>query len=137
MPQSAYAASEIANARVEILPALGINQATQVDFGRLHNANGSCTMNSAGELTGPTEMACSGTRTAGVFTISGANGATIIVSTTQGSSGGVTFQPQVAGGPSHVLDNGQATVTIGGSLTLESATEGIKNITYTFTANYQ
>ncbi len=136
-PQFAVAASEIANARVEILPALGIDQTTQVDFGQLHNANGSCVMNAAGELSGPSEMACSGTRTPGVFTISGASGGTIIVSTTQGAAQGVTFQPLVAGGPSHLLENGQATITVGGSLILDSASEGIKNITYTFTANYQ
>ena len=137
LPQPGLAASEVANARVEILPALGINQSTQVDFGQLHNANGSCSMDASGELSGPTEMACTGTRTPGVFTISGASGATIIVSTTQGSADGVTFEPIVAGGPSHLLDNGQATVTVAGSLVLESASEGIKNITYTFTANYQ
>ena len=136
-PQVSLAASETANARVEILPALSISQATQVDFGQLHNANGDCIMSATGELSGSPEMACTGTRTPGIFTISGTTGSTIIVSTTQGSSGGVTFQPEIAGGSNHLLDNGQAIVTVGGRLTLDSASEGIKSIAYTVTANYQ
>lgn len=131
------AASELASARVSIVPAININEEAEIDFGQLSNIDGTCYMSSGGTLSGTTGMDCVGSQAPGVFSISGLIGAVINISVTQGSIDGVTFDPVIDGELSRTLANGSTTVTILGSLTLNNALDGDKNISYTFTANYE
>ncbi len=135
--QSVLAASEIGNARVQIVPAININQESEIDFGQLSNVDGTCIMSSGGSLSGTAGMDCAGDQVPGVFSISGANGAVISLSVTQGSTDGVVFNPVIDGSISRTLANGLTTVTILGSLILNNAIDGDKNISYTLTANYE
>lgn len=137
LSQPALAASELASARVSIVPAINISEETEIDFGQLSNIDGTCFMSSDGTLSGTTGMDCVGSQAPGVFSISGLSGAVINISVSQGSIDGVTFDPVIDGELSRTLEGGSTTVTILGSLTLNNALDGDKNITYTFTANYE
>ena len=131
------AATEVANARVQIVPAINISQDTEVDFGTLNNVNGTCAMSVGGDLSGTSGMDCAGTQTPGQFTIGGASGSVVTIAVTQGQLGGVTFNPVIAGSNSRTLEEGSTTVTVIGNVVLQDATDGDKNISYTFTANYE
>lgn len=132
-----FAANEIGNARVKIVPAIQIDEETEVDFGLLSNIDGTCFMAADGSLSGSAGMDCIGNETPGVFSIRGASGAVINISATQGTIGGVTFNPVIAGNINRTLNDGSTTVTILGNLVLNGATEGTKVITYTLVANYE
>ena len=71
LSQSAFAASELATARVSILPALTVSQQTEIDFGFLNNANGTCSMAANGQLSGSTGLDCNGVASPGIFSVSG------------------------------------------------------------------
>jgi hypothetical protein len=134
----AVAADFNANANVEIVTAVSINETTQIDFGVLTNENGTCTMAANGALTGSAGQTCTGTETPAVFTVTGTAGKVVDVSVTAGAAvGGVTYTPAIDGAGSRTLTGGTATVGVIGNLALSSATDGDKNIAYTFTANYQ
>lgn len=131
------AATELASAHVEIVPAIDISEQNQIDFGTLSNIDGICTMSAGGTLSGSAGMDCSGAQTPGLFTISGLDGATVNISVSQGNSGGITFIPTLLGGGNRSLDGGSINVTVLGSLELNNASEGEKDISYTLTANYE
>jgi hypothetical protein len=134
----AVAADLAANANVEIVTAVSINEDTQIDFGLLTNENGTCTMAASGVLTGSAGQSCTGTETPAAFTVSGTDGKVVNLSVTAGAAvGGVTYNPVIVGASSATLTGGSATVAVIGNLVLASATDGDKNIAYTFTANYQ
>lgn len=137
LSQPVIAASELASARVSIVPAINISEDAEIDFGQLSNIDGTCYMSNDGSLSGTTGMDCVGNQAPGVFSISGLNGAVINISVSQGSIDGVTFNPVIDGELSRTLEGGSTTVTILGSLTLNNALDGEKNISYTFTANYE
>lgn len=134
---SVLAVSEIASARVEIVPAINISEENEIDFGRISNVDGTCIMSAGGSLNGSAGMECTGSQTPGEFLVSGLSGAVLSISVTQGSIDGVTFNPTLPNGSSITLIGGSQRVTILGSIQLADAIEGNKNITYTFTANYQ
>lgn len=133
-----FAADQVGNANVEIVSAITISEDTQIDFGQIINVNGTCTMASGGTLSGTAGMGCTGTETPGVFTISGTSGAVIDVVVTTGSTvDGVTYNPVIDGSLTRTLTGGSATVNVIGNVVLNAATDGVKDIAYTFTANYQ
>ncbi len=131
------AATEMGSARVEILPAINVSQLSEVDFGRIHNVDGTCVMTAQGALTGTAGMGCAGSETPGAFTISGGSGSLVVLSVSQGALDGVTFHPVIEGSLQRALVDGVTTVTVLGSLVVDGASEGVKQISYTFTANYQ
>jgi len=131
---NAFAVDETGTANVNILSPLAIAETTQIDFGTIDSTDGTCTMSSGGTLSGQ----CTGSATPGLFTISGTADETVDVSVTAGVAvDGVSYNPVIDGGSSEVLTAGSATVDVFGNLVLSGATSGAKNISYTFTANYQ
>lgn len=139
---AAMAATVTGNANVNIIPALSITETTEIDFGSIAAVDGTCTMDAAGALTasGPNaaQLNCNGTQTPATFTITGEAGEVVDVSVTAGAAvDGVTFNPAIEGSASPTLALGVAAVTVRGSIDLASATVGDKDISYTFTANYQ
>ncbi len=134
----ALAADQAGNANVEIVSAIIITETTQIDFGQIINLDGTCTMASGGSLSGTAGMACTGTETPAVFNIAGTSGSVVDVSVTAGSSvDGVTYTPVIDGAATRTLTGGTANVSVVGAIQLVSATDGVKDIAYTFTANYQ
>ena len=132
-----FAASELGNARVLLLPAIDISEESEVDFGQLSNVDGTCAMALDGSLSGSPGMDCVGNETPGVFAIRGADGAVLNISVSQGILGGITFNPVIAGNSQRTLENGSTTVTILGNLILSGAAEGTSIISYTLVANYE
>ncbi len=134
----ALAADLASNANVEIVTAISLSEDTEIDFGMLTNENGTCTMASGGALTGSAGQSCTGTETPASFTVTGTAGKVVNVSVTAGAAvDGVTYTPVIDGSTTPTLSAGSATVPVIGNLVLASATDGAKNIAYTFTANYQ
>lgn len=132
------AADQAGNANVEIVSAILITETTQIDFGQIINIDGTCTMGTGGALSGTAGMGCTGTETAGTFSIAGTSGAVVDVSVSAGASvDGVSYNPVVDGVLTRTLTGGAATVNVIGNIVLASATDGVKDIAYTFTANYQ
>ncbi|MEM8499195.1 MAG: hypothetical protein AAF542_14315 [Pseudomonadota bacterium] len=126
----------VATAKVEILPALDVRQETAIDFGQIRNAPGTCTMSSNGALSGTDGLECAGTETPGSFVVTGSANSVIDVSVTGGSEDGVYFAPRIEGANQRALSNGVARIVVLGSLELEKTSPGTKQISYTFTANY-
>ena len=134
----ALATDLASNANVEIVTAIAISEDTQIDFGLLTNEDGTCTMASGGALTGSAGQSCTGSATPGSFTVTGTAGKVVDLTLTAGAAvDGVTYNPVVDGSSAPTLTAGSATVAVIGNLVLASATDGDKNIAYTFTANYQ
>lgn len=134
----AFAADQAGNANVEIVSATTISEDTQVDFGQIINANGTCSMASGGGLSGTTGMGCTGTETPGLFTINGTSGAVVDINVSAGATvDGVTYNPVVDGILTRTLSGGSTSVSVIGNIILSNATDGVKDIAYTFTANYQ
>lgn len=135
---AAFAADQAGNANVEIVSAIAISEDTQIDFGQIINNDGTCTMTTGGALSGTAGMGCTGTETPASFTVSGTSGAVVDISLTAGASvDGVTYNPVLDGVATRTLSGGSATVAVIGNIVLASATDGVKDIAYTFTANYQ
>jgi hypothetical protein len=123
-----------ATANVVLQTALDVVETTQLDFGTVVNTDGSCTLSQAGALGGT----CSGTGTAGVFTITGDNNALVGITTAFGTleGGNIKFTPS-APATATIGSGGNIAVNVGGDLLLDGASSGTKAIPYTFTANYQ
>ena len=136
-PFSGWSVEKSGTAKVELLSALTVEEEEEVDFGRLINENGTCTMLSGGVLDGPANMGCTGQETPGQFTVSGRDGAHIEIHVNRGPTiDGVTFVPVVDGSSVRVLRRGDVDVFVVGRLELANATDGEKELSYTFTANY-
>lgn len=132
------AADQAGNANVEIVSAILISEDTQIDFGQIINIDGTCSMAAGGALSGTTGMGCTGAETSGIFSIAGTSGAVVDVSVAAGPSvDGVTYNPVVDGVLTRTLTGGAASVNVIGNIVLSSASDGVKDIAYTFTANYQ
>ncbi len=133
-----YAAAVTGHARVNIVTAVNISEVSVIDFGVVENADGTCTMDASGALSGSDGQTCDGSATPGEFLISGEIGQNIVVSTTSTITvDGVSFAPTIEGSNVRTLDDGTTTVKIIGEITLGGASEGNKNIDYIITANYQ
>lgn len=133
-----FAADQTGNANVEIVSAITVSEDTQIDFGQIINQDGTCNMSTGGSLSGTVGMGCTGTETPATFTINGTTGSVIDISVSTGASvDGVTYSPVIDGILTRTLVGGSATVDVIGSIVLSGATDGIKDIAYTFTANYQ
>ena len=135
---SVQAADQTGNANVEIVSAITITEDTQIDFGQIINLDGTCVMSSGGTLSGPAGMGCTGTETPATFTITGTSGAVIDLSVANGATvDGVSYFPVIDGSTSRTLSGGSVSVDVIGNISLSGATDGVKDIAYTFTANYQ
>lgn len=134
---NAAAESTTGNASVNILETITFSEIAIVDFGSITNADGTCTMDGAGALSGQ----CAGRPdgTIGDFTVTGSASQAVNVSVGSGStSGGVTFNPVLATSATPTLSaGGTTTVNVIGNLVLSSATAGSKALTYTLTVDYQ
>ncbi|MFK8020784.1 MAG: hypothetical protein AB8B86_13510 [Pseudomonadales bacterium] len=134
----AFAADQAGNANVDIVSAITIAETREVDFGTIVNVNGTCTMGSGGGLSGTAGMACSGTETDGLFTITGTTGSVVDISLSGGNSDAtLVFNPVLDGAVSRTLTGGTTTANIIGNIVLTDTSDGDKDIAYTFTANYQ
>ena len=131
------AASTLAFAKVNLVPAINIEQTAEIDFGTLHNVDGVCHMGNGGSLSGTSGMDCAGTETPGEFTVTGQDGASIVVSVTPGTANGITFTPALNGSPTRTLESGTAQIVVLGALHLNGASDGLNTISYTVTANYE
>lgn len=143
---ASFAATATGTANVNILDSLVITENTEVDFGDIAPVDGTCLMASDGSLsTTATGMSCTGTETAGSFTVTGSADAGVSFSVADsGTVDGVTFSPLIDVGlggtgqsTSLTLSGGTSTVTVYGDLTLSSATPGAKTLSYTVTADYE
>ena len=148
---SAFAMSNVAlaanpetgNAKVLIVTALGVTETAEIDFGTITNEDGVCTMSSAGVVTNDGNQACSSSgNTIGSFDVTGTDDASVAITLTKSAAvGGVDYAPLLSSndlttGTITLSNTGTATVTVIGSITMTSATDGQRNIPYTFTANY-
>lgn len=132
------AADQSGNANIEIVTAITITEDTQIDFGQIINADGTCTMSSGGSLSGTLGMGCTGVETPATFTVLGTSGAVVIINVAGGSTlDGVTYNPVIDGSSARTLSGGSASVDVIGNVVLSGASDGVKDIPYTFTANYQ
>lgn len=132
------AAEQAGNANVEIVSAITISEDTQIDFGQVINTDGTCNMASGGSLSGTAGMGCTGTETPAAFTINGTTGSVVDINVTAGAAvDGVTYNPVVDGILTRTLTGGTVSVNVIGNIVLSSASDGVKDIAYTFTANYQ
>jgi len=136
------ASAEVVNAtaNVLILETVDVTETTQIDFGKLTEEDGTCTMASGGGLTGSGGQLCTGTATPGDFGITGTDGETVAITVAAGSAvDGITYNPVLAnsGTTTDTATLDAASVEVIGNLVLSSATTGAKTITYTFTADYQ
>lgn len=132
------AADQAGNANVEIVSAITISEDTQIDFGQVINTDGTCNMASGGSLSGTAGMGCTGVETPAAFTINGTTGAVVDISVTAGAAvDGVTYNPVVDGILTRTLSGGTTSVNVIGNIVLSGASDGVKDIAYTFTANYQ
>lgn len=134
----AFAADQAGNANVEIVSAITISEDTQIDFGQVINTNGTCSMASGGSLSGTSGMGCTGTETPATFTINGTSSAVVDINVSAGATvDGVTYNPVVDGISTRTLIGGSTSIDVIGNIILSNATDGVKDIAYTFTANYQ
>lgn len=134
----ALAADQAGNANVEIVSAITISEDTQIDFGQIINTDGTCTMATGGALSGTAGMGCTGSETPAAFTINGTTGAVVDIAVSAGAAvDGVTYNPVVDGILTRTLSGGSVTVNVIGNIVLSGASDGVKDIAYTFTANYQ
>ncbi len=132
------AADQTGNANVEIVSAITITEDTQIDFGQIINLDGTCTMSSGGSLSGTAGMGCTGTETPATFTITGTSGAVVNLAVANGATvDGVSYFPVIDGPTSRTLSGGSVSVDVVGNISLSGASDGVKDIAYTFTANYQ
>lgn len=130
---SAFAADQTGTANVTVMTAVSVGETTQADFGSMEMTDGTCTMDTNGDLSG----ICSGSGTRGVMTITGYNTETVNISvSTLASDDGVTFNP-VVDNASDSLVGGSLAVNVYGAVVLSGvSTAGAKTPTYTFTAAY-
>ncbi len=133
---NALAESATGNATVVIQETITFNEDTAIDFGAISNADGTCTMDAAGVLSGQCLGQPDGTP--GQFTVSGTAGQAVSISVGSGSTvDGVTFTPALNSSASATLNgSGETVVSVSGSLGLASATGGLKALTYSVTVNY-
>ena len=134
---NANAESTVGNANVVILETISFAENFAVDFGYITNADGTCTMDAVGALSGQCLGRPAGT--VGDFTVAGTANQAVSVSVGSGStSGGVTFNPVLSSSATPTLSaGGTTTVNVIGNLVLLSATAGAKALTYTLTVDYQ
>lgn len=131
---TAFAAEKMGVANVLISSSLEISESAQMNFGTVENHNGSCAMDSSGNLSG----ICSGTGTPASFIISGADSQAVSISlSTPATMDTIEFSPSVVGSSSVQLINGTATINVVGTLNLNDTSPGVRTIAYSFSANYQ
>ena len=119
---------------VVLFDGVEVTESTQLDFGVVENQDGTCVMDSDGNLSG----ICSGTSTPASFVVSGTENSTVLISLSETTeSGGVAFTPSLVGEPSRQLVDGEAEVDVIGELSLNDASSGQQDIDYTVTVNYQ
>lgn len=133
-----FTANIVGSANINIVSGIIIIEESQIDFGRITNANGICTMSPGGSLSGTAALGCNGVAIPASFAISGTDGAAVDIFVSGGNTiDGVKFDPVVSGSSTRFLSSNSTTVEVIGRLTLNNASEGIKDIPYLFTANYQ
>lgn len=129
------------NAQVNILSAFTFSETQIVDFKYIPGDDGVCTMAASGVLSGQ----CAGQPdgTPGQFIATGIPSQTVDISVSAGStSGGVSYTPILASNnlqaDTAILDgSGDVTINVIGNLTLASATNGAKALTYLLGVYYQ
>jgi len=109
-----------------------------LDFGTISDDDGTCTMDSSGLLSGTGSIICFGSGIPGSFSIAGQRNSWVTVSLIPGSSvDGVTFTPQLVENASLRIKSRNITATVVGTLTLNNALKGQKNLYYTLSINYE
>lgn len=129
-----FAAEKTGVANVLISSSLEISESAQMNFGTVENQNGSCAMDSSGNLSG----ICAGIGTPASFIISGAESQAVSISlSVPATVDTIEFSPSVVGSSSVQLINGTATINVVGTLNLNDTSPGARTIAYSFSANYQ
>lgn len=133
----AFAESATGNVMVTILDQIDLTETKSVDYGSLTNETGDCTINATAQKIGTDGSSCSGDAQLGEFSIAGTEDQMVSISVSPSTaSNGVTFSPTLHTPSTAVLSGGQATVTIGGTLSMENASSGMHNLSYTISVNY-
>lgn len=128
----------VSTAHVVIVPPIEITEVQQIDFGTLSSQDGTCDMGASGQLSGFSGQTCQTTRTPGIFSVKGFSDQLVLITVSGGAAqDGVTFTPQLVGGDTQTLTNGDLQVTVVGVLSLTSATVGSRALPYTLTVTYQ
>lgn len=130
------AESTTGNASVTIQETLTFTENQAIAFGSISDADGTCSMNSTGVLSGQCLGQPNGTP--GQLTVSGTAGQAVNISVGSGSVvDGVTLTPVLNSNATATLDgSGEAVIDVSADLTLVNATGGTKALTYVVTVNY-
>ncbi len=133
---NAHAETTTGNASATILGTITFVEDAAIAYGSIpFVSSGTCTMAAAGALSGD----CTGTGTAGAFTVTGTNGEGAAISVSAGTTvDGVVFAPTLLSSATDTFNGSdEISVSVGGSLTYPaSSVSGVKNFTYTLTVNY-
>lgn len=137
---TAVADSFSGNLNVMIVETITIVEDQQVNFGTLLNEAGTCNMTATGFTSGDI-FSCAGNEDVGIFTVTGSTGASIDLSVSSGTANDITFNPTLPNGNALTLTgagtSSSAQVIVAGSIIVGvGATNGVTQIPYTLTANY-
>ena len=109
-----------------------------MEFGTLTPSNGTCSMASNGKLTGIGGQNCTGTGQAARFQIRGDKNASIFITLSGSSTGGLTLNPILDDSPSQILNGGKVTIKVIAELIFSNITvSGNLGLSYTLSANYE
>ena len=138
LSSAAFAADFTGNANVTLLTAISFAEVDAVEFGQFENQDGTCTMATGAVLSGVCASA-TGTINDADITVTAEPNTTVSVAVSGGTTdNGVTFTPVLDSSATPTTDgSGNTSVTVIGSLSIASATNGAHNMTYTLSVNYQ
>jgi len=133
----AWALEVQANANVRITQAISLSEIQAVEFGAIANGNGQCTINQAGTILSANGL-CVGDGTLGIIQLKAQAGSRININATSGGSDGITFNPLLSHSSLVINNNGDAVqIPIAGTLDIALPQNGLHNIPFEITANYE
>lgn len=111
----------------------------ELNFGTITNENGECKIKGSGALVNSSGQTCLGTGVPAKFKIYGDPYAVVIASVFQGSAiNGISFIPKISGSAVKTLNaKGKKSLKVVGSLFLNNASAGDRNLSYTVSINYE
>lgn len=142
---SAHAATANADAKARIITQVSVAKVAgqDLDFGAIvpGASNGTVTISSVGGRTCTAALTCSGATSAAGFTISGASGETVLISSAANvtlANGGSTMTATLSPSINSLVLDGTDGFTVGGMLTVPSSiAAGSYSGQFNVTVNYQ
>lgn len=125
-------------ANFTLVTPITVTEATQMEFGDINLADGTCTLDYADAVSGANCAGTGAAPTSGSFNITAADGTVnLAVSGADTTIPGVTFTPTLAA-TSGTVAGGSLNVKVGGSVAVvaASATAGAKSLNYTLSVTY-